>query len=197
MSSLYRVFKETGEGVEYLTIEYFIDRFTKELIVAVDEFFDDLWKDLHLMFDKCIDQYYKYRTRRYYRHDTGIGTGTGMNLYRAINEKRGSDSFEIWFDSSDMAGYKPYKDAEENLHPVDTEFVLNNVMSGIRGLPYPMSRYGGDSMEWTASVSTNLFGNLSGTIYEIIENINSNIPNIAANYITYRVFARMGLMMKV
>ena len=196
MSVLYPALKKMGEGIEYLTIELLVERILSETEKATEEFIDDLWKDLHLLFDECIDQYYKYTTRRYYRHDTGIGTGTGMNLYRSINEKNSNGVIEIWFDSSDMAGYKPYKDKEGNEHPIDAGYVLDNVMNGIRGLPYSASRYGGDSMSWAANVSTSLFGNLSGTIYAIISNINSNVVNVGSDYISSRVLTRMGYSKK-
>lgn len=191
MSILFPVLKKVGEGYEYLTIENFKNRLAAETKQATLEFMDDLWKDLHLLFDKCIDQYYKYTTRRYYRHDVGRGTGTGSNLYRAIDEKYSGYTLRLKISSSDMAGYKPYKDKEGSEHSVDAGYVLNNVMSGIRGLPYSASRYGGDSMSWSASVSTNLFGNLSGTINDILDTIEDKFPDIGSKYIADKVLERI------
>lgn len=60
----------------------------------------DLYKEAYQMYDSFIDQFYTYETHSYWRHGAGIGTRTGVTLYRASNfryhqNKKGLDSFEF------------------------------------------------------------------------------------------------------
>jgi len=154
----------------------------EELKNALDKTATELCKDMSEIFDKCIDRFYEYETQKYYRHETGRGTGTGMNLYRA-NQFRlnyGSDghikSVHIGWNSDKMEPYKSWKDAEGNSHPVSTSYVLNNVMNGIRGLEdeYMVKGFALYPNHWTVDglkTKKNYFGTLSGTPNEIFGDI--------------------------
>lgn len=83
------------------------------------------------MYHSFIDTYYSYPTKRYYRHGTGRGTGTGVSLYEAedfsVNYGKGGSMPELVFNfnSGALPGYK--HDSNES--------VLMNVLMGNRGIP--------------------------------------------------------------
>lgn len=158
------------------------DEIVEDLKNVLDKTATELCKDMSEIFDKCIDEFYKYETRSYYRHDTGRGTGTGMNLYRAnqFRVKYDSDnhakSIHIGWNANDMTPYKSWKDKDGNYHPVSATYVLNNTMRGIRGLEdeYVNSGYAPYDNHWTVNdlkTRRNYFGTLSGTPDEIFENV--------------------------
>lgn len=108
----------------------------KELNKASEE----ILKEAKRMYDVFIDQYYKYKTTSYYRHDVGIGTGTGMNLYRAQDfgfdtttideyQDRGIivnlKNVKIKYNPNSMAKYRKFPRAR----------VLDMIINGIRGVP--------------------------------------------------------------
>lgn len=108
----------------------------KELNKASEE----ILKEAKQMYDVFIDQYYKYKTTSYYRHDVGIGTGTGMNLYRAQDfgfDTSVSDQYQdmgivanlknvkIKYNPNNMAKYRKFPRAR----------VLDMIINGIRGVP--------------------------------------------------------------
>lgn len=85
-------------------------------------------------YDDIIDQYYLYKTTSYYRHATGIGTGTGWNLYqsnnislypKAVGENDKYTGLIFDINANDMAGYPRFSKHK----------VLDNVLQGIRGVP--------------------------------------------------------------
>lgn len=85
-------------------------------------------------YDDIIDQYYLYKTTSYYRHETGIGTGTGSNLYQSNNislyptnvgENDRYNGLILDISADDMMGYYGYSKNK----------VLDNVLNGIRGVP--------------------------------------------------------------
>lgn len=78
-----------------------------------------------------IDQYYLYKTTSYYRHRTGIGTGTGKNLYKSnrialLSSNDRTIGLKLEIDASEMEGYPR----------ISKDIVLDNVLNGIRGVPY-------------------------------------------------------------
>lgn len=168
--------------------EKLVEKITEEIIeeskTALDKTAEELCKDMSEIFDKCIDEFYKYETKSYYRHDTGRGTGTGMNLYRA-NQFRlnyGTDdhvkSVHIGWNANDMAPYTSWKDRNKKSHPVSADYVLKNTMNGIRGLEdkYVDRGYAPYDNHWSVDNLTtkrNYFGKLSGTPNEIFDNIES------------------------
>lgn len=167
-------------------VDKLINSLTKIGEQSLDLTADDLYKEAYQIFDKCMDQFYEYKTRSYYRHDVGRGTGTGMNLYRASQFRinYGADrhvkSLHIGWNELDMHPYKPWRDGDGGIHRVDKKYVMENVMKGLRGFeeeyigvgftPTEDSEYS-NNWNWSASVSTkkNYFGNLEGTPNEIFE----------------------------
>ena len=163
-----------------------IKKITKDVIEesknALDKTAIELCKDMSDIFDKCIDKFYNYKTTSYYRHETGLGTRDGINLYRA-NQFRvncGSDghvkSVHIGWNANDMAPYRSWKDANEKSHIVSADYVLKLTMSGIRGLEdkYMNRGFAAYDNHWSVDSLTtkrNYFGTLSGTPNEIFENI--------------------------
>ena len=138
------------------------------------------------IFDQCIDEFYKYETRSYYRHKTGLGTGTGWNLYLANGFKKIYKNgrvvgFLSGWNHTDMLPYKSWKDKDGEYHEVSTEYVLKNVMNGIRGLEdeYLDRGYGTYDNHWSATIDSSLFGELSGTPEKIFEKFDSTWRNVA------------------
>ena len=101
----------------------------------------ELEEEARNMYDSFIEQYYKYKTKYYYRHNAGVGTCWGDNLYygswgkgdRGINivfseEKKGFKMYKFYtnFSGDLMAGGYEYNTPDE---------VLSQVMRGIRGVP--------------------------------------------------------------
>lgn len=178
---------------------------TKEIIKtarkAVDETGEILYKELFQTFDKCIDKFYEYETRRYYRHETGRGTGTGMNLYRASQFRINYDSndhvksIHVGWNANDMAPYKSWKDKDGELHPVNADYVLKNVMKGIRGLEdeYADRGFGSYNNHWSVdSLSTKYFGTLSGTPDKIFDDIEKQWKKVRKRLFQERLNKRMG-----
>lgn len=143
---------------------------------AASKTLEEICQEGAKMFDKCIDQFYEYQTRSYYRHEVGRGTGTGWNLYLAnrfkkVYHKGRVVGFTSGWDATDMMPYKSWRDRNGNYHPISTEYVLNNVMNGIRGLEdeYVNRGYGTYDNHWSATINSSLFGTLSGTPEEIFK----------------------------
>lgn len=96
----------------------------KQLSLADDKLIQEFTK----MYEQMIDQYYTYVTQYYYRHETGKGTGTGMNLYRAsdmhmdIGGGHFIDNIVFNLNENEMEEYKT----------TSIEQVLENVMNGWR-----------------------------------------------------------------
>ena len=122
-------------------------------------------------FDEMIRQYYLYKTTSYYRHEVGVGTRTGVNLYRASNFKLDyDDGYEILIDinAKDMDEYYGYS----------KEKVLDNVLDGIRGVEFAGSSLNGRFMffhdEFRAK-SINFYGiKYNGTPREILDQIKND-----------------------
>lgn len=178
---------------------------TKEIIKtarkAVDETGEILYKELFQTFDKCIDKFYEYETRRYFRHETGRGTGTGMNLYRASQFRINYDSddhvksIHVGWNANDMAPYESWKDKDGELHPVNADYVLKRVMSGIRGLEdeYADRGFGSYDNHWSVdSLSTKYFGTLSGTPDKIFDDIEKQWKKVRKRLFQERLNERMG-----
>lgn len=166
--------------------EKMIKKITEEVIeeskMALDKTAVELCKDMSEIFDKCIDKFYEYKTESYYRHETGRGTSTGMNLYRA-NQFRvnyGTDghvkSVHIGWNANDMAPYRSWKDEDGIYHPVSADYVLKNTMNGIRGLEdeYVNKGFAPYNNHWTVNsliTKRNYFGELSGTPNKIFKDV--------------------------
>ena len=89
----------------------------------------DLYEEAINMYDSLIEQYYRYKTEAYYRHDSGIGTGWGVNLYLGKNfyiDK--NNDLNIEFSGKKMKKYKKDKYATR-------DEVLAIVKGGFRGVP--------------------------------------------------------------
>lgn len=155
-NTLYEIKRNMNRAVdryEKASLKYL----SEEVNIAVKK----LKREAEKMYDQFIDQFYKYRTTSYYRHDVGKGTGTGMNLYRAQDFKINKFMYEdyelseliINFNSEDMAEYKgKYRDGDEKKN-VDRQFVLDLVLDGTRGLPNGWGQswegsYDGDYFEY-------------------------------------------------
>ena len=141
-------------------------------------------QEFNKMYEDMIDQYYTYRTKYYYRHDAGKGTGIGLNLYRArdMRIEYGTmldDYFIFGLAESEMEGYKH----------TSIEQVLENVMKGWRrvsedytyapltGISKKKDKNGNVYCTERFEASVNFLGHiLTGTPIEILlEIIQSNI----------------------
>ena len=142
--------------------EKYLKKVRKVVDAAITKTAEQIFNDLTQTFDKCIDEFYSRETEYYYRHETGRGTGTGINLYRANQMKiiyNGNTVSRIvgGWNGSDML---PYKLSGGKV--INTEHVVDSVMNGIR--------FNGDGsfyypkMTWNIEngIQTNYFGMLTG-----------------------------------
>ena len=125
---------------------------------------EQIVRDLSNAFDKCIDNFYLYKTTSYYRHEVGVGTGNGINLYRAnqfrVNYSgKYAKSIHFGWNGNDMDGYKLH-----GVGSVDREHVLDSVMNGIRFDGDGSEYYNRWIMTWELSspIETKYFGTISG-----------------------------------
>ena len=141
--------------------------FVKIAIKAKHDVFKELHRETSSIFDKCIDQYYRYKTTSYYRHETGIGSRTGINLYRANQMQHIQNGIRDtlvlgWDGSEDMAAYTS---------KIDPDYVMDNVANGIRGVEdaYMKYAYRPYNNHWSAIVQSKYFGTLKGTMNDIFD----------------------------
>jgi len=164
--------------------------FIKIAIEAKKRTFTELSKDVSKIFDDCIDQFYRYETRSYYRHETGIGSGTGINLYRANQIQHITngirDTLEIGWSGDDMAPYGSWRDKDGDIHSVDRDYVMDNVAKGIRGLEdkYMVKGFAPYNNHWSANVHSEHFGNLKGTMNSIFNTVAKKWNNISGEVFT-------------
>lgn len=97
---------------EYVKEE--MSKLKREAYKVINNITNELYKESIKMYDSFIDQFYKYKTQSYKRHDDGIGTMTGVSLYRASNIKfhenrKGLSFFELDIDVPDSY-YTDYPD---------------------------------------------------------------------------------------
>ena len=142
---------------------------------------EQIVSDFSKTFDKVIDEFYEYETKRYYRHEVGRGTGTGWNLYLANQMRvdysgKVATNMHLGWNGNDMAPYKSLYGRKRN---VKTEHVLDSVMSGVRfdgtGAKYF------PRMEWelTKPIKTKYFGTIEGgTPDAIFDYMIDNIYNV-------------------
>lgn len=146
----------------------------------------EMYNDARSIYDQCIEQYYMYKTKSYYRHYVGKGTGTGENLYYSnkielsYTQRAGRtipDMLSIDINASGMDGYKPWKDADGNWHPVDKEAVLGYVLAGQRGVDAD-GKFGNTATSWSAYVYNKNFGGLEGNPNEIFDSFKNNFDKV-------------------
>ena len=104
----------------------------------------DLYEEAVNMYDSLIEQYYRYKTTSYYRHNAGVGTCWGDNLYYGKNFYiDAEENLNIEFSGEKMERYiSKYKikkgDTSNSLDKkerVSRDTVLSIVRGGFRGVP--------------------------------------------------------------
>ena len=130
---------------------------------------EQIAKDMAITFDKCIDDFYSYETRFYYRHESGRGTGNGINLYRAnkfrVNYSgKNAKSIHFGWNGNDMASYRSLS----RVGSVDKEHVLDSVMNGIRFNGDGSKYYTEMTWQLSSPIETKYFGTISGDTPNII-----------------------------
>jgi hypothetical protein len=141
------------------SINNFIQKIEPIVDKAVTLTAEQITQDLVNTFDKCINDFYMYKTTSYYRHETGRGTCDGINLYRAnqfrVNYSGGAaKSIHFGWNGNDMASYRKLSKSGR----ISTDYVLDSVMNGIR--------FNGDGSEYypemtwhlSSPIDTNYFG---------------------------------------
>lgn len=140
----------------------------KEKVVepAVTLTAEQICDDLIKTFEKCIDEFYKYETKSYYRHEVGRGTGTGWNLYLANQTEiiYNGDVVKYIVCGWDGTEMLPYflSNGKGNKKPVNTEHVLDSVMNGVRFNGDGTSKYYKMKWEIENGIETQYFGTLDG-----------------------------------
>lgn len=154
--------------------------FVETAIKAKRNTFRELYRETSMIFDKCIDQYYRYKTTSYYRHETGKGSGTGVNLYRANQiqhvQKGIRDTLILgWDGSEDMAAYKS---------KIDPDYIMDNVANGIRGVEDAYMKYAYKPYDnhWSAIVPSKYFGTLEGTMNNIFDEIERQWNDVSGKF---------------
>lgn len=137
-------------------------------------------------YNDIIDQYYLYKTTSYYRHKTGIGTGTGWNLYRSnnislypndIGENGRYTGLILDINADNMKDYYRYSKHK----------VLDNVLRGIRGVPggfswmvnkktYRMMTMIQRETEFSAKIKIES-DSFEGTPNEILDSLKDKVPS--------------------
>lgn len=86
----------------------------------------ELYEEAYKMYNDLITEYYLYETVMYSRHEVGVGTGTGANLYRGNRIRLAYNNLYIEFSGGKMRGGYEYDNRQD---------VLKQVMGGFRGVP--------------------------------------------------------------
>ena len=138
---------------------------------ATNKAINEAYKEAVKMYDSFVEQYYEYETKSYYRHgEPRPGTKMGTNLYRGnqiIKNNRNNPYLYIDSDGSDMAPYG-------RKGRVDTDFVLETMMIGLRGLPP------GDWTHWEGSYEGDYFS-YKGTPQDAFDEFKENLDEITGN----------------
>ena len=157
------------------------ENFVETAIEAKHKTFKELYRETSFIFDRCIDQYYRYETTSYYRHETGKGSGTGVNLYRANQMQHIQngirDMLVLGWDGSDVAAYKS---------KINPDYVMDNVANGIRGVEDAYMKYAYKPYDnhWSAIVESKYFGTLEGTMNNIFDEIERQWNDVSGNLFT-------------
>lgn len=153
-----------SDYIKDMLITHHGDRIKRYFVNAYEDMLYDIYDDAFQLYAKAIDQYYLYETTSYIRHGEGKpGTKKGTNLHEAnkthisghlssrsrLEPSKSCQVMIRW--SSD--GMYPYK-------KVSTDYVLSNVLKGIRGTdPETARRYNAEgnrlqlfSEPWGASI---------------------------------------------
>jgi len=157
------------------------DDIFNSFVNAYEQMVYDVYEDAFQLYAKAIDQYYRYKTTSYIRHGEGKpGTRKGTNLHEANRTHIAN-----WSSSNpyrwrvivewNAAWMYPYKKAE-----VTQDYVLSNVINGIRGIPTESApTYWGEKGHfhgvWSASIYLhNTKMKLEGTPLEMLDKFQSN-----------------------
>ena len=122
------------------------------------------------MFNTYIDIYYSYNTKKYSRHETGVGSGTGVSLYKVedftffpMTPGGGLPEFQFNFNTGALPGYKHHSN----------DAVWNIIANGGRGLPGKRG-----FQRWRGSYSGPLFS-YSSHITEAYKDLSKSAEKIA------------------
>lgn len=155
------------------------DRAEKSVQYAAKKMFRE-YKDV---FNKAIKAYYEYETTKYSRHYTGIGTGTGVNLYHADHSEmeyetsqygnKVPSNFSMEINGSTINGvYLSWNKKKQ----VSADYVVELVYRGIRGggtyKGYKGIPFRGGQTYYISSFKTDVLGHFygSGNLYQILYN---------------------------
>ena len=161
--------------------DYIINNARKAWNDVITYTFKELEKEAQDMYDSYIEQYYEYETKSYHRHNAGIGTGWGDNLYygRTSEGSKGINAV-ITKSKNGFLSYTLYTnvsgDKMEKYRYNTTDEVLEQVMSGIRGVPQK-----GWWIPWTGKYYGKYFS-YSGAMDKAFQCFDDNF-NIIANEI--------------
>lgn len=109
------------------------EEITKELTPAIKQIYTSVVEEFHLemsrAYDEIIRQFYTYTTTTYYRHNEGVGTGKGKNLYEAfLSEVEYSGEYANYYFVKIMPDFMESK----NYKIDDAGKVLDMVLRGYR-----------------------------------------------------------------
>lgn len=143
----------------------------QDINAATNKAINETYKEAVKMYDSFVEQYYEYETKSYYRHgEPRPGTRMGTNLYRGnqiVKNNRNNPYLYVDFNGSDMAPYG-------RKGRVDTDFVLETMMIGLRGLPP------GDWTHWEGIYKGDHFS-YEGTPQDAFDEFEKNFDEIAGN----------------
>lgn len=143
---------------------------TQIIISLYNYAYKELFDEANQMYKTFIDHYYFYKTKSYWRHGVGRGTGTGQNLYLGNKIKLiEGDNPQLIIDFTGE-GMKPYRFDS-------TDAVLEQVMSGVRGVP--KDRHGKSWLEsWSGSYSGKYFSAVGTTMDNAFESFDAQFDNL-------------------
>lgn len=185
--------------VRYAFEDYYADlkkRLKNDMCKAMNHVGEELCNEASQMYETFIDQFYTYKTSSYSRHSVGIGTQTGMNLYRANHIKLKKTSLfpiiTIRLDGSEMQSQHYNRTGYKYISVHDSaDDVLNDVMTGWR-FPYPNENYFPDGLSWSSPEGYHgKYFHANGTILEAFDKFGKEASKIAIQ-VFYEEWRKMG-----
>lgn len=150
-------------------VEKELNKITVHVLNCYSKVMEEIYLDAIKIYDGCIDAFYLYKTKVYNRHGVGVGTKTGLNLYRSNEIKRHYNangiliSFDFGWSADDMEPYRLHTNENHEKVSVDKEMVLENVLHGYRGFTEPIGNF--TKIKWRVGnnrIKTRYFGTFAG-----------------------------------
>lgn len=176
------------------TTEYIEGVIVQRIVDSHEYAMRKVHSDWNAIYKQAVSQFYSYVTTRYYRHVTGKGTGTGVNLYKSnlteivsspsyFNDVPSSSiNYKIAADNMDDY-WKPRREESGYGNVLPASYVLDVILAGTRGIP---GHYGMPYAEFI-NVRDSIGNTYSGvTLGELFDQFINNEEDIYHYYLFKR-----------